>query len=103
MTPTRRSISKRFPQISKYRKSDLASHLSALKSVSTHTVAEPGVVDCFLDLTKHDCRDAGGRATQEQLPRDVLEESTGMYPRRVSEAVNHPGLGNSVRAHRLEK
>ena len=24
------------------------------------------------DLTKHDCRDAGGRAMQEQLPREVL-------------------------------
>jgi len=30
-------------------------------------------------------------ASETLQNRDVLEESTGMYPRRVSEAVNHLG------------
>jgi len=35
------------------------------------------------DRLPHDCMDAGGRATQEQLPRDAAVERTRMYSPRV--------------------
>jgi hypothetical protein len=78
------------PQVSQFRKPACQLHDCALNTVGTNAVAEPGVVDFFSDLPKHDCRDAGGRATQEQLPRDVLEEATRTYLRRVWEVVHHP-------------
>jgi len=36
---------------------------------------------------QHDCMDAGGRAKQEQLPRDAANESAGMYLRRARHRV----------------
>ena len=48
-------------------------HESMVSDRCTSFDIELGCVLSYQDLARHDCRDAGGRATQEQLPRDVLE------------------------------
>ena len=51
-------------------------------------------------ITGHDCRDAGGRATQEQLPRTAREDVDAGDARRVRamEGPNHK-YARAVPAH----